>query len=111
MLGEVEITKLLKISQIDCRISLDGLLDFGFLLHDRPLLQERDGVRLNPDAPEKHRQEVAIAGSMRGRIRGQLQIGKDIRVELQFPPNPNEDFTTPGGSQFQDTFEITGLPS
>ncbi|RIW13193.1 hypothetical protein D0X99_17465 [Algoriphagus lacus] len=25
----------------------------------------------------------------------QLQIGKDIRVELQIPPSPNVDLTTP----------------
>lgn len=50
-----------------------------------------------PGAPEKHRQEVVSAGRMRGRIRGQLQIGKDIWVELQIPPSPNDSLTTPTG--------------
>ena len=45
----------------------------------------RGGMRLDPDAPEKHRQEAVIASSMRDRIRGQLlpttvRDGKDIKV-------------------------------
>jgi hypothetical protein len=53
---------------------------------------------LVPSAPEKHRQEVVIVGSMRVRMRGRLKIGFDTRVELQIPPSHNDDLTTPRGS-------------
>jgi hypothetical protein len=31
----------------------------------------------------------------------QLQIGKDMRVELQIPPSPNDDLTTPRRGDFK----------
>ncbi|MFN3757632.1 MAG: hypothetical protein ACK4SF_00320 [Algoriphagus aquaeductus] len=64
------------ISQIDCGICPFGLLVLDSPLHDRLLLQEACPAGLREElgevgkrafpGPEKHRQEVAIAGSMRG---------------------------------------------
>lgn len=41
----------------------------------------------------------------------QLQIGKDIRVELQIPPSPNVDLTTPRWGSWNVRISLESLKS